>query len=72
VIETFAGAEGLVLGLEEAGLRAIVLVENDPDYISTLRLNRPNWNVYEEDIREVDFKGFKADVVSGGFSLSSF
>jgi DNA (cytosine-5)-methyltransferase 1 len=72
VIELFAGAGGLALGLEEAGLESTLLVENDPDCIATLRLNRPNWNVIGEDIHKVDFSGLSADVVSGGFPCQAF
>ena len=36
VIELFAGAGGLALGLEKAGLKTKLLVEMDKDCISTL------------------------------------
>ena len=49
-IELFAGAGGLALGLEKAGFEEIGLVEIDKTACDTLRLNRPNWNVIEEDI----------------------
>ena len=51
-IELFAGAGGLALGLEKAGFEEIGLVEIDKTACDTLRLNRPNWNVIEEDIVE--------------------
>lgn len=72
VIEAFAGAGGLALGLEEAGLHTILLVENNSDCVATLRRNRPDWNVVSEDIQSVDFTGYKADVVSGGFPCQAF
>jgi len=72
VIETFAGAGGLALGLEEAGLHTTLLIENDSDCVATLRLNRPDWNVISEDIQSVDLAGYKADVVSGGFPCQAF
>jgi DNA (cytosine-5)-methyltransferase 1 len=72
VVELFAGAGGLALGLENAGLEDTLLVEIDKDCVSTLKKNRPSWNVLAEDIRKVDFKGVKADVVTGGFPCQSF
>jgi DNA (cytosine-5)-methyltransferase 1 len=72
VIELFAGAGGLALGLEEAGLKTKLLVEIDKDCVSTLRSNRPEWNVIQNDIENVSFKGMTADVVSGGFPCQSF
>ena len=55
-IELFAGAGGLALGLEKAGFEEIGLVEIDKTACDTLRLNRPNWNVIEEDIVEFSQK----------------
>ncbi len=72
VIELFAGAGGLALGLEEAKLEATMLVEIDADSAATLRKNRPKWDVINEDIHNVSFLGRKADVVSGGFPCQAF
>jgi len=44
-IEFCAGAGGQALGLEHAGFRHLLLVDNDADCCATLRLNRPNWQV---------------------------
>lgn len=73
-IELFAGAGGMALGLEEAGLDCALLNEFDRDACSTLRRNRPNWNVVEGDVRNVDFKSLKGkiDVVTGGFPCQAF
>nr|WP_268233858.1 DNA cytosine methyltransferase [Helicobacter pylori] len=49
-IELFAGAGGLALGLELAGFCHIGLVEIDRSACSTLKKNRPLWNVLEKDI----------------------
>ena len=66
-IELFSGAGGLALGLEGAGFKPVALVERNRDACATLRMNRPNWNVLETDIREVDFKKFgPVDLVAGG------
>lgn len=50
------------------------LVEVDRDACATLRANRPDWNVIESDIRNVDFAQFagKVDLVSGGPPCQAF
>lgn len=74
VLELFAGAGGLAIGLEQAGLKCVGLNEIDKWACQTLRLNRPNWKVIEGDIKQVDFKEFKnnVDVVTGGFPCQAF
>ncbi|MFH1283017.1 MAG: DNA cytosine methyltransferase [bacterium] len=72
VIELFAGAGGLALGLERAGFISSLLVDNDNYCIKTLKHNRPEWNVVLEDVSKMDFTGMKADVVVGGFPCQSF
>ncbi|MCH8519922.1 MAG: DNA cytosine methyltransferase [Nanoarchaeota archaeon] len=72
VIELFAGAGGLALGMEMAGLKKSALVEIDKDCVATLKHNRPNWNVIHEDISKVDFSNIKADIVTGGFPCQPF
>lgn len=71
-IELFAGAGGLALGLERAGFTNSLLVEIDKDCVATLRANRPDWNVVQADIHDVDFTKLKADVVTGGFPCQAF
>lgn len=67
-VELFAGAGGLAIGLEQAGFEVMALNEIDKDACNTLRTNRPQWNVLEGDIRNVDFKPFAGiDFLSGGF-----
>ena len=53
VIELFAGAGGLALGLEKAGFSSLGLVELDKDASNTLKVNRPNWTVINDDIANV-------------------
>lgn len=66
-IELFSGAGGLALGLEAAGFKHVALVERNKDACATIRLNRPEWNVFESDIRKMDFSSFGAvDLVAGG------
>lgn len=72
-IELFAGCGGLALGLEEAGLSHILLNEIDKNACATLRKNRPNWNVVEKSISEIDFSSYYGvDLVSGGFPCQAF
>ncbi|MDR3063848.1 MAG: DNA cytosine methyltransferase [Methanobrevibacter sp.] len=71
-VELFAGAGGLGLGLENAGIEHEMLVEIDKDCVATLKHNRPNWNVVHGDVQEIDFKSIKTDVVTGGFPCQAF
>lgn len=73
-IELFAGAGGLALGLEEAGIKGLEFVEFDHDACNTLRTNRPKWNIVEDDIHNVDFTKYKdrIDIVTGGFPCQAF
>ncbi len=52
-IEICAGAGGQALGLERAGFSHTALVELDRDATQTLRLNRPDWNITQSDIRRI-------------------
>jgi DNA (cytosine-5)-methyltransferase 1 len=74
VIELFAGAGGLALGLEAAGIKCVALNELNHWAAETLRLNRPNWNVIENDIKNVSFAQYKGkvDIVTGGFPCQAF
>ena len=71
-IELFAGAGGTALGMENAGIRHTFLNEYDKNCVETLKLNKPKWVVNGDDIKDVDFKGMKADIVQGGFPCQSF
>lgn len=73
-IELFAGAGGLAIGLEKAGFEAVLLNEWDKSACETLRINRPEWNVLEGDVCNVDFSEFKGqiDLLSGGFPCQAF
>jgi DNA (cytosine-5)-methyltransferase 1 len=54
VAEFCVGGGGQALGLEAAGFDCVVAVEIDGNCCTTLRLNRPQWNILEEDMRLVD------------------
>ncbi|RUA34236.1 MAG: DNA (cytosine-5-)-methyltransferase [Bacteroidetes bacterium] len=74
VLELFAGAGGLAVGLEKAGLKCVALNEIDKWACQTLRKNRPNWRVLEGDIKDFDFSDLnnKVDIVTGGFPCQAF
>ncbi len=74
VIELFAGAGGLALGLEKAGLKCLLLNEIDKWAAETLRKNRPDWDVIEDDVSKLSFKEYNGDVdvVTGGFPCQAF
>ncbi len=74
VVELFAGAGGLALGMERAGLQCAMLNENDHWACETLRTNRPKWHVVEDDVANIDFTPYrdKVDVVTGGFPCQAF
>lgn len=74
-VELCAGAGGQALGLEQAGFEHTALVEIDKHCCNTLRHNRPEWNVLEEDMRifkerSAGFKGI--DLLAGGLPCPPF
>jgi DNA (cytosine-5)-methyltransferase 1 len=80
-LELFAGAGGLALGIEKAGFDTIGLVEIDKDASDTLKYNRPNWKVINDDISNIscldlqDYFGLNSgelDLLSGGAPCQSF
>ena len=72
-IEFCAGAGGQALGLELAGFKHEALVEIEPDYAKTLRLNRPLWDVRTADMNEFDGRPFKGvDLLAGGLPCPPF
>nr|WP_205625280.1 DNA (cytosine-5-)-methyltransferase [Flavobacterium hibernum] len=74
VLELFAGAGGLAVGMEKAGLKCVALNEIDKHACATLRNNRPKWNVLEGDIKNFIFSEYynQVDVVTGGFPCQAF
>ncbi|MGM9701714.1 MAG: DNA (cytosine-5-)-methyltransferase [Prevotella sp.] len=73
-VELFAGAGGMALGMEKAGFHHILLNEINHEACETLRTNRPEWNIVEGDIHEIDFSPLygKVDFLSGGFPCQAF
>lgn len=79
--EFFAGTGGMALGFEESGFENNLVLEIDKNAIQTLKLNRPNWNILNEDIikfsenienyinKEITID---LDLISGGFPCQAF
>ncbi|MBI4383155.1 MAG: DNA cytosine methyltransferase [Nitrospinae bacterium] len=72
-LEICSGAGGQALGLEEAGFDHAALVEIEAPACATLRLNRPEWNVVEGDLRAFDGRPYKGiDLLAGGVPCPPF
>lgn len=74
MVELFAGAGGLAIGMEMAGMESVLLNELDKHACATLRANRGEWNVVEGDVSKIGFKEFdgEVDVLTGGFPCQAF
>src|SRR5688572_26229271 len=73
VLELCAGGGGQALGLEKAGFHHAAAVECEPQFCTTLRKNRPHWNVIQQDIRNIrhgDFAGI--DLLAAGVPCPPF
>ena len=80
-IELFAGAGGLALGIERAGFQSIGLIEYDKNAAETLKINRNNWNILNNDIADIspmnleelfNIKSGELGLLSGGAPCQSF
>jgi DNA (cytosine-5)-methyltransferase 1 len=72
-LEVCAGAGGQSLGYEQAGIGHVALVELDRHACATLRLNRPNWNVVEQDLNVFSGSSYRGvDIISGGLPCPPF
>ena len=70
-VELFAGRR-LGFGYGKAGFNHVLLNEFDKFACQTLRANRPNWNVVEGDIHNIDFSPYEGKVhfLSGAFHVA--
>ena len=72
-VEICTGAGGQALGLEQAGFNHLALVEIDEHACQTLRHNRPDWNVIEEDLHSWDPAPYaNVDLLAGGVPCPPF
>ncbi|MEU9183133.1 DNA cytosine methyltransferase [Streptomyces sp. NPDC048484] len=69
-IDVCSGAGGLALGLERAGFESKLLLDIDPHACETLLMNRPHWNVVQEDLLDFDPsehpEAYDVDVLTAG------
>jgi len=73
VAEFCVGGGGQALGLEAAGFGCVAAIEIDADCCTTLRLNRPQWNILQEDMRQVDGKRWSnVDLFAAGVPCPPF
>ena len=73
-IEVFAGAGGMAVGLEKAGWKPLLLVDNDKKCVDTLRLNIRGCEIKCEDVTNLklhEYKG-RVDLLAGGVPCQSF
>jgi DNA (cytosine-5)-methyltransferase 1 len=72
-VEVCAGAGGQALGLERSGFKHLALVEVDQDCCATLKLNRPDWAVFAQDLRGFDSSVYRGvDLFAGGLPCPPF
>jgi DNA (cytosine-5)-methyltransferase 1 len=73
VLELCAGGGGQALGLEMAGFHHAAAVEYEPQFCTTLRTNRPHWNVIQQDIRHLRYQDFTGiDLLAAGVPCPPF
>lgn len=72
-LELCAGGGGQALGLEGAGFHHVGVVEYEPQFCTTLRYNRPHWNVIQQDIRDFQAGSYgDVDLIAGGVPCPPF
>lgn len=72
-IEYCAGAGGQALGLEAAGFRHDLLLDNDQHCCATLKQNRPDWNVVCAEMQSVSAHAHSGvDLFAGGLPCPPF
>lgn len=59
VISLFSGAGGLDIGLEQAGYKTLACLDNELDCRVTLKYNRPDWIVFDDEEKLVNGKPIK-------------
>jgi len=73
VLELCAGAGGQSIGLDDAGFAHVGAVDIDADACATLRLNRPDWQVLEADLHDVNGRAYRGiDLLAGGVPCPPF
>lgn len=67
-VDLFCGAGGLSQGLHDAGIKPLLAVDNDVSAGVTYRSNFPGVELFDGDVRELNFSDLKGkiDIVAGG------
>lgn len=69
-VDVCSGGGGLALGLEQAGFEPVLLLDEKPVALETLRANRPTWNVLRTDLLDFDpvdhQETYDVDLLSAG------
>jgi DNA (cytosine-5)-methyltransferase 1 len=72
-VELCAGGGGQALGLEMAGFHHECVVEYEPRFCTTLRSNRPHWNILQMDLRDLKIDRFSGiDLLAAGVPCPPF
>lgn len=72
-LEICAGAGGQALGLEWAGFNHVRLVDNDSSACATLKLNRPSWEVSQQDLETFSGSNLRGlELLAGGVPCPPF
>ena len=74
VIELFAGAGGMALGFENAGLKHVLLNEIDKDCVATLKKNFIDIKIIHDNVANLNFQDYEnqVDVIQAGFPCQAF
>lgn len=73
VLDICSGGGGEALGLEAAGFVNVGAIDNDKAACQTLRVNRPDWNVIEDDLVRVSGERFRGvELLAGGVPCPPF
>jgi DNA (cytosine-5)-methyltransferase 1 len=72
-LEVCAGGGGQALGFEQAGIQHAGLIEIDKHACATLRSNRSQWRVLQEDLNLLNGSQFRGiDILCGGLPCPPF
>jgi DNA (cytosine-5)-methyltransferase 1 len=71
ILSLFTGGGGMDLGFEAAGFETVTCVDIDPESCKTIRRNRPDWQMFEGDIRNFN-PTVEYDLVVGGPPCQGF
>jgi DNA (cytosine-5)-methyltransferase 1 len=79
-VSLFSGGMGLDIGLEQAGFKPLICVENNKAAVKTIRKNKPNLPVFDQSVEDFNLEVLKqnninpedVDLVAGGPPCQAF